>query len=95
MNGSPRKSLVAIDVLLSGVVLTLVLSLVIATLSFVTSTPAVLPGLFATRSSFEGGAMAVEISLGWNGIVVVATLGAIARLPHSRRGPDRLRRTDA
>lgn len=69
--------------------LTLALCLAITALSVITSTPVTFPGLFMTRGGLESGGPAVELALGWNGIVVVAAAGAFAGVFRATRRPDR------
>lgn len=73
----------------SALALTFILCLAITALSVITSTPVTLPGLFVTRGGPGSGALAVELALGWNGIVFVATLGALAGVFRATRHPDR------
>lgn len=73
----------------SALALTLILCLAITALSVITSTPVTLPGLFMTRGGPENGALTVELALGWNGIVVLATLGGLAGVFRATRHPDR------
>jgi hypothetical protein len=75
----------------SALALTFILCLAITALSVITSTPVTLPGLLMTRGGPGNGALAVELALGWNGIVVVATLGALAGVFRATRHPDRHR----
>lgn len=84
-----RITVVAVRWTGNALALTFIFCLAITMLSVITATPVALPGLFMTRSGQENGALAVEFALGWNGIVVVATLGALASLFRAARQPVR------
>jgi hypothetical protein len=84
-----RIMLVATRWVGSALALTFIFCLAITALSVITSTPVTLPGLFVTRSGQDNGALVVEFALGWNGIVVVATMGAAAGVFRPGRRPDR------
>jgi hypothetical protein len=84
-----RITLVAARWMGSALALASILCLAITALSVITFTPVTLPGLFLTRGGPGHGALAVELALGWNGIVVVATLGAFAGVVRATRHPVR------
>jgi hypothetical protein len=89
MKNFSRVRLVAARWMGSALALTFILCLAITALSVITSTPVTLPGLFMTRGGPGNGALAVELAPGWNGIVVVATLGAFAGVFRATRHPVR------